>query len=96
MRRRDTHRLDSVPIEYTGRVATSIQALKRHLGYAPLDSWMVEAAGSMPASMPLYRTSEWDMSEIGFLWQTSVSHGEVPVELECVPDKAEGHAVCLT
>lgn len=28
---------------------------------------MVDATGSMPARTPLYRTSEWEMREMGFL-----------------------------
>ncbi len=34
---------------------------------SPLESCMVEAWASMPASIPLYRTSEWEMRAIGFL-----------------------------
>lgn len=33
----------------------------------PFESWMVDAAGSIPASIPLYRTSECEMRDIGFL-----------------------------
>lgn len=31
-----------------------------------LDSWIVEAWGSIPARIPRYRTSEWEIKEIGF------------------------------
>ena len=34
---------------------------------SPLDNWIVDATGSMPARIPRYRTSEWEIKEIGFL-----------------------------
>lgn len=35
----------------------------------PLDNWIVEATGSIPANIPRYRTSECETREMGFLIQ---------------------------
>jgi len=39
---------------------------------SPLDNWIVDAWGSIPARMPRYRTSEWEIKEIGFLQNEGV------------------------
>lgn len=44
-------------------------------GDSPLDNWIVDAFGSIPARIPRYRTSEWEMREIGFLCETCVEEG---------------------
>ena len=37
---------------------------------SPLDNCIVDACGSIPARIPRYRTSEWEIKEIGFLCET--------------------------
>lgn len=64
------HRRCSVPIEYTVVQRSNGDTSLKGREYSPLESWIVEAAGSMPAKMPLYLTSECEMSEIGFLHVT--------------------------
>ena len=61
---------------------TTVADERRHLnsgedeGDSPFDNWIVDALGSIPARMPRYRTSEWEIKEIGFLgrrWIGSIS-----------------------
>ena len=68
---RRAHRRFSVPIEYTfsykrERVNESLVGV-HNFKHAPFRSWMVELAGSIPASVPRYRTSECESKEIDLL-----------------------------
>ena len=56
-----------------------------------MESWMVDAAGSMPAKIPLYRTSEWEMSDIGFLGRSNEHAGGPCGRVGSAPDETESH-----
>ena len=86
------HLRDSVPIEYTEyrveRVRLGLMAIR---GGSPFESWIVDATGSIPARIPLYRTSEWEMREMGFLWYAR-QHAAHDGREWHVPDETEsGH-----